>query len=724
MMRVMKKPLMLLGTLVALYVAGRGLWRLSAHPPASGGTRQIVGYQDSMHPWVKSAGPGKCTICAMDLTPRYEGEGDSVANDDRVVLSSNRITVLNVQTDEVKRRPLRFTLRVAGTLDADESRKAIFSAPAAGRIHEMVVGAVGDEVEAAKPLLTFYSPELATWRRAYVVRSRTTSPTSPHFAGRVHEEAEDKMPTKPGMSSMPETHPTPGPSAPGMDPNFSDLLSPLSGTIVERKVFNGQYVMEGDRLLTIVDTSVLWFRFNVYERQLPWLHKGQKVQMTVPALPGREFSGVISVIEPTLDEATRTIKVRAAIPNPVVGDATQNQRLLRLGMFAEASVLAEVPDVLAVPRTAILSPGDRAYAYVDEGGGAYALRQVTLGRQGDGFCEILKGLTEGDRVVTAGNVLIDAQAQFTQPMRQEPTTDEGKTQLANSQTPLSARAEPANPEVVAELPSPGQTEPRATAPPLTKAQAKALDNFLGVANNISAALAADSFSDWQGSLPQVSGSASALSAEFGASHPWHQAVEGIAAAAVWPTAKDLTAARAAFLPFSTQVVRLVQLLQADTSEDRSLKVYHCPMAPKPGLWFQASEPLRNPYFGAKMLGCGEEVRRPAPSQTMVSRVAPPAPAPAPASTQPAPPVKTLRTMNTRHPEAKEQMLRAFGQGVAEQHRLANQRAVANSPATVTSGSEAAAEAREAIAMNRVASAVKSGLAEHNHSNTVARAVSP
>ena len=78
----------------------------------------------------------------------------------------------------------------------------------------------------------------------------------------------------------------------------SDLVAPLSGTVVERPVFSGQYVGEGTKLLTIVDSSVLRFRFDVYERQLPWLALGQTIDVEVPAVPGKVFSAVISLIEP------------------------------------------------------------------------------------------------------------------------------------------------------------------------------------------------------------------------------------------------------------------------------------------------------------------------------------------------------------------------------------------------------------------------------------------
>lgn len=648
------------GTVVTVCVAGGAIWLFGADRASSTKSRKVACYQDSMHPWIKSEQPGKCTICAMDLTPIYEGEKEFGAEDGLVVLNSNSITVLNVQTELVERQPLALTLRVAGTLDADETRKVIFSAPASGRIHEMVVGAVGDEVEATKPLLTFYSPELATWRRAYVVRSRTATTATPLFAGRQHEPADGRERPMSGSTPAPGAA-TATPAEP--DPYFSDLLSPLSGTVVERKVFNGQYVAEGDRLLTIVDTSVLWFRFDVYEHQLSWLHKGQKIQVRVAALPGREFSGVIAVIEPTLDETTRTVKVRANIANATVGDGERKDRLLRLGMYAEASVQAEMPGVLTVPRSAVLAPGERAYVYVEESAGVYAMRAVKLGRQGNGHCEVLEGVEEGDRVVTTGNVLIDAQAQFTLPPKRDAADMAGTPRKTGSSMPSNIPEKPVGRE---KAPDVAQPSPVPTAL-LTARQTQALEDFLAVAATVSEALAADSLRDFQAATARLKGAVIPLGKEFGESHPWHTAVHSAAVASAWPEAKDLAGARAAFLPFSTKVVELVELARTERTELRSLRVYYCPMAPKPGLWYQSKAPLRNPFFGAEMLSCGKEILRNSQPAAIASR-----PEPAPAEPLPAAePAATIRTTNNRHPEAKERMARAFGVGIAERHRIAS-----------------------------------------------------
>jgi hypothetical protein len=131
-----------------------------------------------------------------------------------------------------------------------------------------------------------------------------------------------------------------------------------------------------------------------------------------------------------------------------------------------------------------------------------------------------------------------------------------------------------------------------------------------VADGISGALASDSLEQLTPHVARLGETVAALRKEIEGTSPWPALVQAIERHSGWPQVPDLAAARTAFLPFSTEVVALVQQLRAQGKDFRRLKVYHCPMAPKPGLWFQARGPLRNPFYGSKMLSCGEEVRAP------------------------------------------------------------------------------------------------------------------
>src|SRR5512145_2615434 len=125
-----KKRLFLAAGIIGLCAGVYAVWHLAGGNTSTSGARKVRYYQDSMHPWIKSDQPGKCTVCLMDLTPIYEGDPGMAGEQDLIVLSSNNVTVLNVQSVAVERQALHRTVRVAGTLEADGTRKTIIGAPA------------------------------------------------------------------------------------------------------------------------------------------------------------------------------------------------------------------------------------------------------------------------------------------------------------------------------------------------------------------------------------------------------------------------------------------------------------------------------------------------------------------------------------------------------------------------------------------------------------------
>ncbi len=382
---------------VAGWFAAKEDWLSLLHPAksvAETSARKILYYQSAMHPWIKSDKPGKCTICGMNLTPVYEGDKGYATEPGTVVLPQSSLTVLNVQTVPVKRAPLMRTLRFAGNIEDDDSKHRIISAYVPGRIEKLHANYIGMEVKAGDPLLDIYSSALLTAEREYVGVVKRLGSSSEYVEGaRVRlrrmglSDAEiNALPQKP-----------PGESA-------SQILSPISGTVVNKMVYAGQYVEEGKAMLELGDFSTMWLVFRAYEHDLPFIKIGQEVEATTASLPGKILRGTVTFIDPNLDEATRSAKVRVDLPNP--------EREIKHRLYADVRVHATVPDTLQVPRLAVLSPGGNPMVYTDEGSGAYQRRAVKLGRMGDDAWEVTSGLSEGEKVVVAGNLLIDSQAQL------------------------------------------------------------------------------------------------------------------------------------------------------------------------------------------------------------------------------------------------------------------------------------------------------------------------
>jgi Cu(I)/Ag(I) efflux system membrane fusion protein len=593
----MKAKYIILTLLVAV-LAGTGGWfaaRWSARQKAAAKTSadikgRVLYYQSPMHPWIKSDKPGRCTICGMELSPVYEGEKGLAVGEGVVALGSNVIQVINVQTDEVKRRPLRRSLRFAGTIEDNDARHRIVAAYIDGRIDKLFVNYVGAEVVASEPLATFYSPSLLAAEREWVsLLQQAPGSSSSALTGehrRFVEAAKLRLKryglTDEQIAALREK-----------DPNdiHSEILAPASGTVVERSIYEGQYVKEGDKLFEIADFSTMWFLFDAYERDLAWLQVGQKVIVTTPAVPGKTFLGTITFIDPNLREMTRSTKVRVELPNPLLEENGRKRRELYHKLYADAVVDASAPEVLAVPRSAVLSPGTGPVVYVDQGGGAYEQRKVRLGRVGDGDYEVLDGLSAGERVVTQGNVLIDAQAQL------HANVSSGASHQHGLPT------------------SPETTGKWGTLPPLTTPQRKAVKEFLNLADALAASLAADDLNQFNAHTEKTHSTVPALTAAFSADSPWRQFVGRAERVGHLASATDLKAARKNFHPLSEAVAELAKTLRKKDNEFSDLKIFRCPMtkdafpgAPRTAEWIQMQLPIRNPYFGAEMLDCGSEVK--------------------------------------------------------------------------------------------------------------------
>lgn len=582
---------LLAATVAALagWFAGRSFHPANASHAPAGGERKILFYQSAMHPWIKSDQPGKCTICGMELTPVFEGDAAITAVPGFVTLGSNAISVLNVKTIPARKAPLVRTLRVAGVLNDNDSRRRVISAWVPGRIDQLHVGFVGAEVTEGQPLARFFSPSLLEAERQFLAihRSHTSTPPNPDHSLLLETAAQRLLQlglTQPQIQALP--------SKPASN-IFSDILAPASGTVISRFAYPGQYVAEGEKLFEIADLSTLWFLFDAYEQDLPFLAPDQPVEVTSPTAPGQSFTGSIRFIDPNLSDLTRSAKVRVELTNPVVVESPQIRRALPHRAFAEGRLRLTTPEVLLVPRSAVLSPGDQPVVYVDHGSGAYEQRPVRLGRLGDDHHEVLEGLAPDEPVVVQGNLLIDAQAQLNQTLHSTPDHPN--------------HPEPASPSTTA--------TPNTLRSPIPQDQASALRRFLESTDTLRAALAQDN-------LPAYQAAAAALPETFNplrhslASHPDTLPVaNALPPSPPTPTPTSLRTARANFHAFAAPLVPLVRKLRTSDPAFADLKVYRCPMtaesfdgAPPRAEWFQIASPIRNPWFGAEMLECGVEIR--------------------------------------------------------------------------------------------------------------------
>jgi hypothetical protein len=177
--------------------------------------------------------------------------------------------------------------------------------------------------------------------------------------------------------------------------------------------------------------------------------------------------------------------------------------------------------------------------------------------------------------------------------------------------PPTVGAATQSPSATAAAPSPSADAPAqtpSTEAQLTATQRQALAAFVDAADGIAAALSGDNLTGFNQGAAKLTAVLAALQKEFGPAHPWSAVVQPVAKACQLQSSTDLTDARKQFLLFSTATVEFTTVLRETDPAFSGLKTYHCPMAPEPGLWMQAKGPLRNPFYGSKMLTCGEEVK--------------------------------------------------------------------------------------------------------------------
>ncbi len=181
------------------------------------------------------------------------------------------------------------------------------------------------------------------------------------------------------------------------------MRAPVSGVVLDKSVLAGQKIMAGEALYRVADLSVVWVEGEVFEQDLPLASVGLQAIAEFEALPGAQYTGRITFIYPTLDPDTRTVRVRVELPN----------RGLRLkpGMYATLRFSGgRRANVLSLPRSAVLSTGERHLVFVRRDDGKLEPRVVRLGVAGADLVEILSGLTAGERVVASATFLVDAES--------------------------------------------------------------------------------------------------------------------------------------------------------------------------------------------------------------------------------------------------------------------------------------------------------------------------
>jgi Cu(I)/Ag(I) efflux system membrane fusion protein len=396
-----------------LTACGRPPARNAKTEPAPGektGKRKILYYRAPMNPAVTSDKPAKDEM-GMDFVPVYEGEAEAgvgasggVQGRAAVTLSPERRQLLGVQTAPVRRTSLQRTIRTVGTVTTDERLLHHIHTKFDGYVEHLYVNFTGQLVRRGEPLLSIYSPELVATQQEYLLAYRAQARLAGSPVASASRGASDLLDAARQRLLFWDIRPEDIAriEKTGQVLKTLELYSEVSGYVVQKTAFHGMRVTPADTLFDIADLSHLWVLADVYESDLPSVRVGMSAEISVPFLPGRTWRGPVTYIAPTVEEKTRTIKVRVEVAN--AGE------LLKPDMFADVLLKTELGLGLVAPESAVLAAGDRKIAFVDRGDGSLEPREVQIGPKVADGVQVLSGLAEGERVVTSANFLIDSES--------------------------------------------------------------------------------------------------------------------------------------------------------------------------------------------------------------------------------------------------------------------------------------------------------------------------
>ncbi len=390
-----------------------GIYVTSRSGGASGAKHEtkVAKYHCPMHPTYTSDRPGECPICGMTLEPIESGTqaADAAIQGDvpglaGIHIESDRVQRIGVRTATAEKQPLGSTLNVVAFVTPDESRLKRVQLRVAGWVEELSVNRTGEQVRAGQPLLSIYSPELFQSEREFLIELEGAggagSQDDPAPSG---EGALASARQRLALLGVPAEEVQRLEREKKAETRLT-LHSPVTGTVLERGVTEGQYVGPSTTLLTLADLSRVWLMLDLYEMDLSRVHVGDMATFVADGLPGRTFRGRVEFIYPTISPETRTVKARVVLDNPG-GE-------LRPGIYGRVHLSHRGVAVLAVPTEAVIHTGEHDYVFIMHADGRFEPRLVRIGRSDDQRTEVREGLAAGDTVVTSAAFLIDSESRL------------------------------------------------------------------------------------------------------------------------------------------------------------------------------------------------------------------------------------------------------------------------------------------------------------------------
>ncbi|WP_159650891.1 efflux RND transporter periplasmic adaptor subunit [Vibrio atypicus] len=335
--------------------------------------------------------PGKSPM-GMDLIPVYAD--DLAGKNDKpgtVKISPEVENNLGVKTEQVIREPLSPRIETVGYIAFDESHLWQTNVRVAGWVEKLNINAVGEKVTKGDVLFSLYSPELVKAQEELLNAYRTgrsglVKGATERLVTLGVDRAQIKKIKRSGKASQ-----------------TIEIKAPADGIIATLNVREGGYLSPAQAVISAGPLDNVWVDAEVFERQTHWMKAGSNATMTLDAIPGNEWQGVIDYVYPILDPKTRTLRVRLKFPNP--------NGELKPNMFANIA-LQPVSDesVLTIAKSSVIRSGGMTRVVLAEGEGKYRSARIEVGREAGDRIEVLQGLNLEDKVVTSAHFMLDSES--------------------------------------------------------------------------------------------------------------------------------------------------------------------------------------------------------------------------------------------------------------------------------------------------------------------------
>ena len=548
--------------------------------------KAAVTWTCSMHPQIQMDKPGQCPICGMDLIPlEDEGGDDEALSLSEIKMSKSAMKIAEVQTVIIEKKIPYKEVYFPGKVKPDERKIAELTARFGGRIEKLYVNFTGQNVSKGQKLASIYSPNLVTAQKELFESIKYKEDNSSFYRA-----ARNKLKlwdlTDVQIDSIESS---------GEPVFYFDVLSPITGTVTMRHISLGDYIKEGDPLFEVVNLRHLWVMFEAYESDIPWVKMGDKIDFTIKSIPGKVFTSTVTFIDPVIDPKKRVVYVRTELNN--------RNNLLKPEMFASGILktkLAVGKKAIVVPKSAILWTGKRAIVYVRVPGKdmVFEHREIVLGEDAEDYYVVPSGLEEGEEVVTNGVFKIDAAAQLRS--KQSMMTPVGGEPAMTGHAGMDMggdKKKAAKPKMKAEN----------VSPKFKKQLGNVVTNYLAMKD----AFVNDNAGDAKAGASKMKAAIEQVDMKLLTDNDHHMSWMG-AIKTMKKNLKEISSnddiekQRTAFSKIGDELTGVVQVFGVDLG-GKTLYLEFCPMANNNtgAYWLSFEKQIKNPYFGQKMLKCGE-----------------------------------------------------------------------------------------------------------------------